>query len=64
MEIRNDMPVWAPTDAEMDEIRRRVSKERAKAVADFFGAVKRLLTQRHETRPAAEAPKFKTAFYY
>jgi len=40
MEMRRDMVVWAPTEAEMNAIRRRVSKERAKAAADLFKAVR------------------------
>jgi hypothetical protein len=50
MEMRRDMVVWAPTEAEMNVIRRRVSKERAKAAADLFRAVRSIV--RNEKDPA------------
>ena len=53
MEMRRDMVVWAPTEAEMNVIRRRVSKERAKAAADLFRAVRSLF--RNE-KDAARTP--------
>lgn len=40
MEKRNEMVVWAPTGAQMNEIRRRVSKERSKAAVDLVNAVR------------------------
>ena len=40
MKMRRGMVFWAPTEADMKEIRRRVSKERAKAAADLFKAVR------------------------
>ena len=41
--MRRGMVVWAPTEAETKEIRRRGSKERAKAAADLFKAVRSII---------------------
>lgn len=49
MEMRNGMIVWAPTDAQMNEIRKRVSKERAKAASEFFAALRSLFQSGHAT---------------
>ena len=50
MEMRHGMPVWSPTEADMREIRRRVSRERAAVAADLFRRVKALFA--HEGQPA------------
>lgn len=42
MEMRHGMPVWAPTEVDMREIRRRVSRERAAVAADLFRRAKAL----------------------
>ena len=36
METRNEMPVWAPSHEELNEIERRVRQERAAAPRGFF----------------------------
>jgi hypothetical protein len=57
MEMKNGMVVWAPSGAQMNEIRRRVSKERAKATADVFRAVRALFrTDRTASGKAKHAP--------
>lgn len=56
MEMRNDMPLWAPTGTQMNEIRRRVSKERAKAAADVFNALRGLFGGSHAA-PVTEKVK-------
>mgnify|MGYP001818295723 FL=1 len=42
MKMHRDMVVWAPTEAEVNTIRRQVSKERAKAAADLLKALRSL----------------------
>ncbi len=56
MEMRNGMVVWAPTDIQMNEIRKRVSKERAKAAAEVFAAVRSLFRSGQATAARNEHP--------
>ncbi len=55
MEMRHEMPVWAPSDLEMAAIANRVAKERAKAAADVLQSAKQLFKNEHEAKDSAEA---------
>jgi hypothetical protein len=51
------MVVWAPTEADMNTIRRQVSKERAKAAADLFKALRSMFrNDRAAERADASVP--------
>jgi hypothetical protein len=39
MQMHRDMVVWAPTEADINMVRRQVSRERTKAAADLFKAL-------------------------
>jgi hypothetical protein len=51
MEMRHSMPVWAPTEADMRQIRRAVSRERAKVAAELYRSVKALFRTGEPERP-------------
>lgn len=42
MEMRHGMPVWAPTDLEMNAIASRVARERAKALKEAVQSTKQI----------------------
>lgn len=64
METRHGMPVWAPTDAEMDVIRRRVSKERAKVAREIYASVRRWFASSDEHKTSSPTPGIKAPAYY
>jgi hypothetical protein len=64
MEMRHGMPVWAPNDHEMNEIRRRVSRERAKVARELMQAVRRWFRSGVGAPVAAATSKTKVPFYY
>lgn len=55
METRHGMPVWSPTDLEMNEIRRRVSRERALAARDLYRAVREIFRSHREAKQSEPA---------
>ena len=55
MDMHRDMVVWAPTAADMNEIRRRVSKERAKVASELFEVVRSIF--RNNAEPAETPPR-------
>lgn len=54
MEKRHGMPVWAPSNEEMNQIARQVSAERGKVAAELAAAVRSMFAGAREPVTAKE----------
>lgn len=64
MEMKHDMPVWAPTDEELSQIERQVRKQRAAAAKGFFTAIREWAARKPEMQVAFPARGIKVPTYY